>query len=355
MSKWAARFALGLSNSVPGIRIKPENIRFIDDISGSLVLVVSISLTIGMGAVCEGAGPGKPPSEMQMTDGCGFANRAVMLALHDRFAWEAAPTAVQCRIGGAKGLLLQRYDLTPEEEAEPTVWLRPSQIKIKYLPDPLDVCILPEDTDPARLTLDVLRASRMKTPAKLSTETITNFAENKVPFSRFGELFQMDLDKRVDALLAWGTANDKIDPKAEMKVLWDALAREGGVISARLAREGAGTARAEGYVHEDREEEEWDDEDGLTQLDKALHAQSSAWWEDPISGCPSSLEETCMTLIDSGFRPETCPVLTAKLGEVARKVVRTFQANYRFAVPMSCSAFIVPGGCGAHRNESIEC
>ena len=69
-------------------------------------------------------------------------------------------------------------------------------------------------------------------------------------------------------------------------------------MSARLAREDTGAARASGYVADDQEDE-WDDEDGLSQLDTALHQQSSAWWEDPISGCPSTLEETCMTLLDS--------------------------------------------------------
>jgi hypothetical protein len=33
MAKWAARFALGLSNSVPGPMIAPENIEHEDDIS----------------------------------------------------------------------------------------------------------------------------------------------------------------------------------------------------------------------------------------------------------------------------------------------------------------------------------
>ncbi len=33
MVKWTARFALGLSNSVPGVRLDPANVRFIDDTS----------------------------------------------------------------------------------------------------------------------------------------------------------------------------------------------------------------------------------------------------------------------------------------------------------------------------------
>ncbi|KAI0746913.1 RNA dependent RNA polymerase-domain-containing protein [Daedaleopsis nitida] len=335
MSKWAARFALGLSNSVPGIRIKTENIRFEDDI------------------ICPAFKPDphatkkpKPPSEMQMTDGCGFANRAVMQLLYDRFPWFIQPTAVQCRIGGAKGLLLVRHDLPPEDEVEPTVWLRPSQVKIKYTPDELKDRILPADADPALCILDILRTSRLRCPAKLSTETITNLAENGVPFTSFAELMRVDIDKRVSALLDWGESDDPSKRNSEMKLLWDALAKEGGIMSARLSREDCGRARASGYVVEDQEDDEWDDEDGLTQLDKSLREQSSAWWEDLVSGCPSSLEETCMTLLDSGFRPESCNVLRAKLREVARKAVRTFDTRYRFAVPMSCSAFIVPDPYG---------
>ena len=33
MAKYASRFALGLSNSVPGVMVEPSNLRFIEDIS----------------------------------------------------------------------------------------------------------------------------------------------------------------------------------------------------------------------------------------------------------------------------------------------------------------------------------
>ena len=38
MAKWAARFALGLSNSVPGVRIRPEDIFVLKD-EGTAVLL----------------------------------------------------------------------------------------------------------------------------------------------------------------------------------------------------------------------------------------------------------------------------------------------------------------------------
>lgn len=275
-----------------------------------------------------------------MTDGCGFANRALMRKLEAKFpAWREEPTAIQCRIAGAKGLLCVYHDLTPKEEEAPTVWLRPSQIKIMHTSSPLHTRILPADADPALLTVDVLRASRMNSPARLAVETITNLAENGVPYNYFVNLCQAKLTERLDKLLLFNSD----DPKS-MQHLWNAVAREGSVITQRMARQSAGIARAAGLFARDYDDDQDDeDEDGLDALEKALREQSSAWWDDPVSGCPSGLEETCLTLIDAGFTPQTCPVLRAKLMEVAKKVVTTFKTKYRFAVPMSCSAFIVPG------------
>ena len=47
-------------------------------------------------------GDGKVPAEKIMTDGCGLANRAVMKSLKEQFDWPEEPSAVQCRVGGAK-------------------------------------------------------------------------------------------------------------------------------------------------------------------------------------------------------------------------------------------------------------
>ncbi|KAI0646418.1 RNA dependent RNA polymerase-domain-containing protein [Trametes meyenii] len=96
MVKWAARFALGLSNSVPSLRLQSTNIIFMEDI------------------ICEAfIGAGKPPSEMQMTDGCGLANRRLMRAVQAKLGWQDEPPAIQMRIGGAKGLLLVFHGLPP--------------------------------------------------------------------------------------------------------------------------------------------------------------------------------------------------------------------------------------------------
>jgi hypothetical protein len=37
-----------------------------------------------------------------MTDGCGFINRKALLQLFTHNKWRVFPTAIQCRLGGAK-------------------------------------------------------------------------------------------------------------------------------------------------------------------------------------------------------------------------------------------------------------
>jgi RNA-dependent RNA polymerase len=45
----------------------------------------------------------KPPSEMDMSDGCGLINLQALYHLHQRLnLWHEVPTAIQCRLAGAK-------------------------------------------------------------------------------------------------------------------------------------------------------------------------------------------------------------------------------------------------------------
>ena len=45
---------------------------------------------------------GKVPTELIMTDGCGFANRNFFEAVQRQFKWPSFPSAIQVRIQGAK-------------------------------------------------------------------------------------------------------------------------------------------------------------------------------------------------------------------------------------------------------------
>ena len=223
-----------------------------------------------------------------------------------------------------QGLLVENIKNTDDFSY---VELTPSQRKIVY---PSRV-----PPDPAHCVIDVLRSSHTKTPCRLSVETIINLSENGVPKTVFLDLLRQGLKELVEPLLEWEGPN-------AMRNLWCNMRRLGGVMTARRAREEAGLARVKGYSEYEAEENELEDEDGFKLLD-ITEQRSSAWWADEISGCPSSLEETVMYLIDSGFTPQNCPVLRNKLEKVVKAYVKHYIKSYRIDVPMSASAFLIPG------------
>lgn len=133
----------------------------------------------------------------------------------------------------------------------------------------------------------------MRSPARLSAETIINLADRGVSQNVFVKLLRDGLEEQVASLTNWD------GPKA-MFDLWCAVSRVGGVIPARLAREVSGEAKARGFRTKETEDIEPDDEDDLAEPD-ATHQRSTAWWADEISGCPSSIEETVLVMLGRQF------------------------------------------------------
>lgn len=294
MTKWSARFALGLSNSAPGILLEAKQIMQIKDVVSS--------------------------KESDMTDGAGLINKAALLRLKKKFDWDDWPTAIQCRINGNKGLL---YHDPSDDCHEPCVWIRPSQTKIRY----------PALSDPALRVIDVLRSSHARVSCQLSTEVIINLWHNGVPASAFEILLQRGLeDNVVTPLMTW-------DGQDAMFELWYALCKRGGVMTARAARRETSMSRVKGYGDRQTEEFDDEDEDGIRQLSSE---RSTAWWNDEVSGCPSVLEETVMYLLDAGFTPKNCSVLKDKLHKIIKSAIDNYVRSYRIDVPMSVTAFIVP-------------
>jgi len=223
----------------------------------------------------------------------------------------------------------QRPDTTPHEK--PKVWLRPSQRKIKYSPD--------QPKDPAHLVMDILRTSYMRSPSRVTPETIINLAENGVPHRVFIDLMKASVAEIITGLTTW-------DGPDAMYNLWVNVERSGAVCFARRAREAAGEARVRGFGDrpvDDEDEDEDEDEERLKQFDKVLDQRSSAWWADQISGCPSSLEETVMVLLDSGFIPQECPILREKLKQAVTTKVKIRTHSYRYDIELSAGAFVIPG------------
>ena len=212
-----------------------------------------------------------------------------------------------------------------------TICIRPSQIKIRYPPD--------RERDPAFRTIELLRTSFMRTPGRLSAETIINLAENRVPPSVFVDLLKFQVREVVEGLTTWE------GPDAMYK-LWTNVERAGAVLFSRRAREVAGEGRIRGFGDHTTESDDGgddDDDDDEVVFDKDLGERSTAWWADQISGCPSTLEETVMVLLDSGFTPQDSPVLRDKLKNVVISKINSATSNYRYNVLQSATAFVIPG------------
>ncbi|EJU04097.1 hypothetical protein DACRYDRAFT_14289 [Dacryopinax primogenitus] len=299
MTKWAARFALMLSTTSPGVSIEPENIHFIPDEE-----------------------PGKPQSHHVLTDGAGYLNGSAMLQICNRLKWGKVQAAVQARFGGAKGMFLLHPDL--DFEGPPTIWLRPSQVKLKYAEDP-------EEWDPAMRILDVVKPPYLRSPARLSMETIVALADRQVSRSVILSYLRDGLLEQIQSLFDFQNAS----PLQQ----WLELSREGAVISARLKRSALGTARSKGLTREEDENELRTDDD---LIEDQGEQRSSAWWPDEISGCPSTLEESALFALDSGFTLETCSYLRRKVGKILEQILTSHISKFKLVVPPSAEGFAIP-------------
>jgi hypothetical protein len=206
------------------------------------------------------------------------------------------------------------------------IQLRPSLIKIQYK-EPLDA---------TQRSIDILRVAHARSPTRISADVIINLAANGVS----DEVLKMLMAKTVDAvvrpLLYWD-----IDDRNILHELWLNFERSGSVIKARRAREEAALARVNGYTERDTTEDVQDDEE-VDELENTGE-RSAEWWPDDVSGCPSSLEETIMAFLDSGFHPSNCTILREKIFSVVQKTITRVIENFSINISYSASAWIVPG------------
>ncbi len=199
---------------------------------------------------------------------------------------------------------------SPTEE-RPEVWFRrPSQIKINYPAT--------ESLDPLHLTMAILHFSSIQSPARLSAEVIINLEHNGVPAVVFEQLGRNCIQQVVQDFATCTT------PDAYR--LWASVEDVEGIYSARRMR-----------VTENRKRplrRKKDDEDDH---------DAGAWFPDPHSGCPTSLGETAMELLDSGFLPDNCNFLKQKLWRVAKSKMRAVSSQFNFELEQSCSGLVVIG------------
>ncbi|KAJ7631701.1 RNA dependent RNA polymerase-domain-containing protein [Mycena polygramma] len=311
-AKYTARFALGLSTSIPVLEFKTENMFYIPDI------------------FAEGwATAGKPPAEKIMTDGCGFINRSGLLSITKRIGYASLPTAVQGRIGGAKGL----WTLHPkDEDEEPKIWIRDSQLKIKLRGD-----------HRVHRIFDLLRAShpsQTESRERLSEQSILCLSSNGIPQEMLVSLLLKGLEQTVKPLLNW-------NPDA-MALLWRTISGSGNVSGSRLQRIAGSKSRVLGF--RDREPDElYDGEpepDGETELNRSGR---------DLGGGPMSLHEQAVELIQAGFHPESSPYLNDKLRNIIKTEIKSVVDKYRISLPESTAseAFVIPDPLGVLKENEI--
>jgi hypothetical protein len=207
------------------------------------------------------------------------------------------------------------------------IQLRPSLIKIQY----------PGELDIAQRSIDILRTSHARSPTRISNDVIVNLSENGVPISVIQDLLKNTVENVIKPLLNWD-----LEDRTVLQELWLSFERSGSVLKARRAREDAALARIDGHTERDTTEDVQEDDEEAQELEGARE-RSVEWWPDDISGCPSSLEETIMAFLDSGFHPATCAILREKIFSVVRStVIRTIE-NFSVDIPLSAIAWIVPG------------
>ncbi|KAF9471940.1 hypothetical protein BDN70DRAFT_868854 [Pholiota conissans] len=315
ISKYATRFALGLSNSVPILEFKEENIVFIDDITASDWPI----------------GKEDPPADKLMTDGCGIINHAALLLIVKRLDYENIPAAIQGRIDGSKGMwILHPSDSSPE----PKIWIRTSQNKIKN-----------RSFDRAHRIFDLLEPSRASAPISLSKQSIVNLFCNGIPQETLENMMQDGLEQEVAPLLEWDKPN-------AMVYLWNNLNKTSGISGFRARRLAVSLNRALGLEHR-----EWGhkaisaDIEEIVKPDDILPATLSR--RNVHSGEPDSFSEFAMELIQAGFNPAENKPLYEKIRYVVSDNIKSNVEGFRIPIKESLRAFIVPDPLGVLEEGEI--
>lgn len=263
----------------------------------------------------------------------GAALKQVALAL----GLPTAPTAVQGRIFGSKGLwVLHHYDRSLDDA--PKIWIRPSQVKIKLIDSaqvpksgPIKGCLELYKLHHAHFIFDLVQPSRTTLGTRLSRLTIFNLDHNGVPKDVFIELIKGGLEREMTPLMQWE------GPHA-MELLWRAVDKSTGSTSYRLQQFLSGQQRALGMSRRREIGEDSDESDGS--VPSSLESLSSRCY---ASGKPLQLNETVLDMLRAGFSPMQEEYLNGKMKDLVEATASNYVKKGYIPIPDSAEAFIIPG------------
>ncbi|KAF2086382.1 hypothetical protein K490DRAFT_66937 [Saccharata proteae CBS 121410] len=283
-TKAFARLDLGLSRTDAGIKFLPSQVRFVKD-------------TLADGSredrsfndrKCKWVSPHDPKNPQVMNDGCSRISIGALLAhWRSKSLPGPVPSAVQGRIGGAKGvwIISASTDTTDPEHLDH--WIEISDSQLKFKPHPRDDC--DETYDQNRLLFEPLASSAPPSSSSLNKAFFPILLDRGIPKERLRDLVTMCLHRNREALLDAVQSDD-------------------------LRR----WVNSQNSLNEER------NRDGMMT------------WQ---GGLPMPLGEKVVLLLESGFNPQECPYL-------ANIVVRMVQADllklrHKFDIPVARSTFVL--------------
>lgn len=231
-----------------------------------------------------------------MNDGCSVCSPAVMRKIRDELGLDTTPSAVQARLGGAKGMWFVDPDPNVDWVSE-DLWIKITKSQLKYdFHENQDQ--YPDIADWARLTLFVVKTSKKPSSAHLNSQLIPIMQERGVNRSAFEELLKEDLEEGLDWLIR--SAKDRIELRQ-----W--LSGPGGMVRER---------------------------DGNEEI-QMYHG-----------GMPRGLLEKITAMIEAEFEPEKCRYLVELLAEVVERRCNAVMDRTHIKVPQSTTVFCIADPTG---------
>jgi len=133
-----------------------------------------------------------------MDDGCSFASPAVFRKIQEQLGLKEAPTAVQGRLGGAKGLWIvdpvALKEVSQGKRDPNELWIRVNESQAKYQEHQAS------ELDPAWTTLDLASFSHPPKPANVNLQLLAVLDHRGVPFEPLKDLVNEHLDLIIQEL-----------------------------------------------------------------------------------------------------------------------------------------------------------
>lgn len=195
-----ARYDLGLSRTIPTLSFKPSQVRYVSDIWADNT---PENATFNDGPLFTGCQ--KSDTRVVMNDGCAQISVGAALEVWKKKckatdSKEPLPSALQGRIGGAKGLWTVCGEPSTTDPSELAIWIEVTESQQKFQPHDED---LRDDLnyDIHRLTFDYVNHSSRPSPAPLHISFIPILADRGVPQNDIAKLAKACLDAERQKLL----------------------------------------------------------------------------------------------------------------------------------------------------------